>query len=47
MAGSEPKLIGLPSRVQYRVLRQMPDGRIAYALKRPNGVTELRFSKWK
>jgi hypothetical protein len=30
-------------RVRFRYLRHTRDGRIAYALQRPNGITELRF----
>lgn len=30
-------------RVQFRFLRITRDGRMAYALTRPNGVTDLRF----
>lgn len=37
------KLIGLPSKARFRFLRTMRDGRMAYVMERPDGVSELRF----
>lgn len=31
--------------VRYRFLRYVSGGRIAYAIERTNGVTELRFAR--
>lgn len=37
-------MLGVGPSVRVRYLRHMRDGRIAYSLQRPNGVTELRFT---
>lgn len=37
------RLLGSGPRPRLRFLRRVRDGRLAYALVRPNGITELRF----
>lgn len=36
-------MLGIAPRPRMRFLRRVRDGRLAYAIVRPNGVTELRF----
>ena len=38
-------MLGVGPWSTYRFLRYARDGRIAYAIRRPNGVTELKFMR--